>query len=134
MGLVDDVLPWTFFDFMQNAFQTLGMVLLISAVNPWLFFFTVPLFFACVFLRAYFLKTSRQVKRIEAAQRSPIYSHLSETLSGLVTIRSHGAQGAFINQVHRSRTAIFLVLVANSKFSFSCIICKTCTAAPSCFL
>ncbi len=96
---MDDVLPWTFFDFLQNAFQTLGMVLLISAVNPWLFFFTVPLFFACVFLRSYFLKTSRQVKRIEAAQRSPIYSHLSETLSGLVTIRSHGAQGDFIKQV-----------------------------------
>jgi len=40
--------------------------------------------------------TSRELKRIEAIQRSPLYSHFNETLTGLATIRAYRAQESFI--------------------------------------
>jgi ABC-type multidrug transport system fused ATPase/permease subunit len=46
-------------------------------------------------LQRFFLKTSRQLKRLMSINRSPINSHLEETLSGLTTIRAFGVQQGF---------------------------------------
>jgi ATP-binding cassette subfamily C (CFTR/MRP) protein 4 len=39
--------------------------------------------------------TSREVKRLEAITRSPVYASFSATLKGLPTIRAYGAQHRF---------------------------------------
>ncbi|CAN0407310.1 unnamed protein product, partial [Scytosiphon promiscuus] len=46
----------------------------------------------------YYLKSSRETKRLEAATRSPVYSQVSETLDGLVTIRAFSSQYRFLVQ------------------------------------
>lgn len=38
----------------------------------------------------------RQLKRMESASKSPIFSHFSETLTGVTTIRAYNAQNRFI--------------------------------------
>ena len=45
----------------------------------------VPLF---LWLRKHYLTTSREVKRLDAVSRSPIYAYFSSTLSGLSTVRA----------------------------------------------
>jgi hypothetical protein len=42
-----------------------------------------------------YIVTSREVKRLEATTRSPVYAALSSTLKGLPTIRAYGAQARF---------------------------------------
>ena len=42
-----------------------------------------------------FVTTSRELKRIEGLARSPIFAMLSESLSGIATIRSNDAVGYF---------------------------------------
>ena len=43
----------------------------------------------------YFRRVSRETKRLESVARSPVYSHFSETLGGLTTIRAYSACDEF---------------------------------------
>ena len=44
--------------------------------------------FIFVRLRKTFLQSSREVKRLGALSRSPVFTHISESLAGLVTVRA----------------------------------------------
>ena len=50
----------------------------------------------------YYLNTSRELKRMDAVSRSPIFAWFSESLNGLSTIRAFGQQSIFIVN-HRKR-------------------------------
>jgi len=52
-------------------------------------------------LRAVYLKSSREIKRIESVSKSPVFVMLREALSGLPTIRSQqGARMIFLDKFH----------------------------------
>ncbi|XP_078589212.1 ATP-binding cassette sub-family C member 4-like [Branchiostoma floridae x Branchiostoma japonicum] len=91
MGQLDEQLPWQFVEFVQYTLLTVGVVIIVGVVNPWVFIPVVPLLLIFLYLRQYFLATSRDVKRLEATTRSPVFSHLSATLQGLSTIRALAA-------------------------------------------
>lgn len=60
-----------------------------------------------LFLR-YYLATSRELKRLDAVSRSPIFAWFSESLAGLSTIRAFHQQTIFIqhNQYRIDRNQI----------------------------
>lgn len=45
----------------------------------------------------YYLATSRELKRLDAVSRSPIFAWFSESLAGLSTIRAFNQQSIFIS-------------------------------------
>ncbi|XP_003928249.2 ATP-binding cassette sub-family C member 4 isoform X1 [Saimiri boliviensis] len=92
IGHLDDLLPLTFLDFIQTLLQVVGVVSVAVAVIPWIAIPLVPLGIIFIFLRRYFLETSRDVKRLESTTRSPVFSHLSSSLQGLWTIRAYKAE------------------------------------------
>ncbi|XP_053420094.1 ATP-binding cassette sub-family C member 4 isoform X2 [Nycticebus coucang] len=116
IGHLDDLLPMTFLDFVQIFLQMVGVIAMSVAVIPWMAIPLVPLGIAFIFLRQYFLETSRDVKRLESAMvlggilhsevtlhptgcsspseraRSPVFSHLSSSLQGLWIIRAYKAE------------------------------------------
>ncbi|KAF8896247.1 ABC transporter [Infundibulicybe gibba] len=73
----------------------LGAVILISIVLPWfligVFCITIGYLYAAAFYRA----SARELKRLDAVLRSSLYSHFSESLSGLATIRAYGETERF---------------------------------------
>ncbi|XP_067646367.1 probable multidrug resistance-associated protein lethal(2)03659 [Eurosta solidaginis] len=92
LGQVDEILPAAMLDVIQIFLWCLSSVLLVSIVNAWNLLAALILGVIFYYIRAFYLKTSRDVKRLEAVTRSPIYSHLGASLSGLSTIRAFGAQ------------------------------------------
>jgi ABC-type multidrug transport system fused ATPase/permease subunit len=65
--------------------------------NPWVLLIMIPLIPLFIWLRKYYLRTSRAVKRIESVTRSPIYALFSSSLSGLMTIRAFNMENDFVN-------------------------------------
>ena len=47
----------------------------------------------------FYIPTSRQLVRLEAKNRSPVYSFFSETVAGTSVVRAFGAQSRFIEQL-----------------------------------
>ena len=69
--------------------------------NFWVLLIVVPLAVIAVYISMYSLKTSQQLKRLESINRSPVYSHVSETLNGLETIRTRRRQRDFVEDLYR---------------------------------
>ncbi|KAG7280285.1 hypothetical protein CRUP_026826 [Coryphaenoides rupestris] len=46
--------------------------------------------------RSFYMATSRQLRRLDSVSRSPIFSHFSETVSGLSVVRAYGHQQRFL--------------------------------------
>ncbi|KAI1315964.1 hypothetical protein EDD11_010603 [Mortierella claussenii] len=98
MANCDELLPYVFFDMTQTGFMLLGSVVTVSIVNPWIII-AIPFILSGFWgLRYLYIKSSRQVKRLDSQSRSPIYAHLSETLDGLSTIRAFGRKEGFMNE------------------------------------
>uniref|UniRef100_A0A667ZRG2 Cystic fibrosis transmembrane conductance regulator n=1 Tax=Myripristis murdjan TaxID=586833 RepID=A0A667ZRG2_9TELE len=95
IGQLDSNMPWTFVDFIQVFLQILGVIAVAASVIPWILIPVLPLLILFLFVRRYFLQTSRDIKRLEATTRSPVFSHLSSSLQGLWTIRAFGAEESF---------------------------------------
>uniref|UniRef100_A0A3P9HUZ4 Multidrug resistance-associated protein 4 n=1 Tax=Oryzias latipes TaxID=8090 RepID=A0A3P9HUZ4_ORYLA len=95
IGYLDSLLPWTFVDFTQVFLQVIGVIAVAAIIIPWILIPIVPLLGVFLFLRHYFLQTSRNIKRLESTTRSPVFSHLSSTLQGLSTIRAFRVQERF---------------------------------------
>ncbi|RKP04707.1 P-loop containing nucleoside triphosphate hydrolase protein, partial [Thamnocephalis sphaerospora] len=92
---VDELLPMTFFDAAQCMFIVVGAIVIVCIVNPYVAITLPVILGGFLILRWLYMNASRQVKRIESVTRSPVYSQLSETLYGLVTVRAHNMQTRF---------------------------------------
>ncbi|XP_074550610.1 ATP-binding cassette sub-family C member 4-like [Halichoeres trimaculatus] len=95
IGYLDSLLPWTFVDFIQVFLQVIGVIAVAAVIIPWILLPVAPLLAVFLYLRCYFLRTSRDIKRLESTTRSPVFSHLSSTLQGLSTIRAFKVQQRF---------------------------------------
>ncbi|KAH8366457.1 hypothetical protein KR084_009619 [Drosophila pseudotakahashii] len=98
LGQVDEILPAVMLDCIQIFLTITGIIAVLCITNPWYLVNTMTMFLAFHFLRKFYLSTSRDVKRLEAVARSPMYSHFSATLNGLPTIRAMGAQELLTRQ------------------------------------
>lgn len=101
IGCVDELLPKTFLFSIQLVLLVIASILVPVVTNPWLLLVVVPTIVTVVYISKYYLKTARELKRLESICRSPVFSHLSETLNGLDTIRTRGRQKDFVDQFYR---------------------------------
>ncbi|NXB08256.1 MRP7 protein, partial [Cnemophilus loriae] len=92
---VDDSLPFILNIFLANIYELLGMLVIMTYGLPWIGLVLLPLAVVYFFIQRYYRFTSRELKRLYNVTLSPIYTHFSETLSGLSSIRAMRATKRF---------------------------------------
>lgn len=90
----------------------IGIIILCICYLPW-FAIAVPfLGFGFIFFANFYQGSAREIKRIEAVQRSCVYNNFNETLTGMSTIKAYKAEGRFIKRndvfINRMNEAYFL--------------------------
>ncbi|KAL0943633.1 ATP-dependent bile acid permease [Colletotrichum truncatum] len=73
-------------------------VVLITAITPGFLVAGVFITAAYWFVGSFYLRASRDLKRLESVQRSPLFQQFGETLSGMTTIRAYGDERRFIRE------------------------------------
>ena len=92
---VDEVLSRTFNMLFVNSARAFYTLILIAASTPVFVALIIPLAAIYLYIQRYYLRTSRELKRLDSISRSPIYAHFQESLGGITTIRAYRQQGRF---------------------------------------
>ncbi|KAM6971998.1 ATP-binding cassette sub-family C member 10 [Aplochiton taeniatus] len=92
---VDDSLPFILNILLANVFGLLGILLVMSWGLPWVLVALLPLGVLYYRTQHFYRHTSCELKRLCSLTLSPLYSHFSETLSGLGTIRATQSSARF---------------------------------------
>ncbi|VDL97758.1 unnamed protein product [Schistocephalus solidus] len=114
VAAVDNQLMNSLRSSIQTSLQCLVTFALTASLSPWII---IPLFFLSIFYFNVFVATSRQLKRIDSVSKSPIFSHFSETLLGVDTIRAYGLGSLFVEinaqRLDTNNMAVFAAAIAN---------------------
>ncbi|CAL8127064.1 unnamed protein product [Orchesella dallaii] len=114
IGSVDELLPPSLYDSVEYVLQSFGVVLVVIWSN---YFLTIPslvIIILVLIIRSVFLKTSRDLKRVESQAKSPVLTHLAASIQGMITIRALKTQTNAVNtfnklqDVHTSPWFLFL--------------------------
>ena len=74
---------------LRSVVQLSGTLVIIGSQTPYTLLTFVPVMCVFYFVQRYFQETSRELKRLDATTRSPIYAHFSECLNGIANIRAY---------------------------------------------
>lgn len=102
--------------------ECLSTVVLITVITPK--FLSVAILVSCLYylLGYFYMRASRELKRLDSVTKSPIYQHFSETLVGVTTIRAYGDESRFLQEnlakIDENNGPFFYLWVANRWLSF----------------
>ncbi|KAL1501385.1 hypothetical protein ABEB36_006713 [Hypothenemus hampei] len=120
VGSVDEMLPKAILDACQLILMALGSIVLITVVNPIFLIVVAIIGTISMAIRHVYLKSSKNIKRLEGLMRSPVFTHLNATLNGLTTIRAFGAEDILRDEFDKYQdghtSAWFMFIAASSAF------------------
>lgn len=133
---VDESLPNAYSSLLLVLFNGISVIIVISIVTPIFLIVWFPLSILYRLIQKYFISSSRELKRLDALSRSPIYGHFSETLNGLTIIRSFQATDRFISEnkqkIDRNVQANFLYFTVNRWLATRLEFIGTCVVTLAC--
>eukprot|EP01038_Epipyxis_sp_PR26KG_P010939 gene10939-14688_t len=86
---VDSILPDIYLQTIQNIFVILGIIGICLVSSAYLVVLFIPIAIIFYFIYSYYIKSSRELKRLDSISRSPVYSSFGEALQGMATIRAY---------------------------------------------
>ncbi|KAJ3614567.1 hypothetical protein NHX12_018139 [Muraenolepis orangiensis] len=109
---VDDSLPFVLNILLANVFGLVGTLAIMAYSLPWVLVALLPLGLLYHRTQRFYRHSSRELKRLCSVTLSPLYSHFSETLSGLATIRASHASARFeaesVRRLEQNQRCLFL--------------------------
>ncbi|CAH1638630.1 unnamed protein product [Spodoptera littoralis] len=127
MGVVDEILPRMYLDTIQVFMVMMGILVMVAIVNPYMLVTTGVCAILMYGLTVVYLNTAQAIKRVEGVSRSPVFSHVTATMSGLGTVRACEAEEMlkiqFDDKQDVHTAAWYLTLVTNTAFSIWLSLC-----------
>lgn len=116
MNTIDQKLNTAIVQFITMLLALLSMLAIQSSTAPVLLLLLIPVFICYVAYQRFYGKSCRELQRLDNISKSPIYAHFTQTLNGLVTIRtfqmvqhSQQIQASKINE--NTKAFLFLNLI-----------------------
>ncbi|XP_074152159.1 ATP-binding cassette sub-family C member 2 [Sminthopsis crassicaudata] len=117
ISTVDDTIPTSLRSWIICFLSIISTLVMISAVTPVFIIIIVPLAIVYILVQRFYVATSRQLRRLDSVTKSPIYSHFSETVSGLSIIRAFEHQQRFQkhneNLIDTNKKCVFSWIISN---------------------
>ena len=117
MFRVDETIGRSFSEFFSNFAKACFTLAVICTTTPVFIAVLVPLGALYLFIQRYYIRSNRELKRLESVSRSPIYAHFQESLGGLSTIRAFRQQQRWAweneHRVDSNMKAFFPAIYAN---------------------
>ena len=114
---VDKTLPGVFASFLSCLFSVLATLVVITIAMPVFIVVIIPLVFYYLYEGKFYIKSSREIKRLDSISRSPIYANFGETLDGTPVIRAYQKQQQFIEKNYQlldlNQRAYFIISSSN---------------------
>ena len=101
INIMEELLPEVFLMACGVALLCIGAIILQSVLIPWIILPAFPLMVTFALIGRYYLNPSRDLRRIEGVTRSPVLSHFSNSLEGLVSIRTYIKENTSIEALYR---------------------------------
>ncbi|XP_074647217.1 multidrug resistance-associated protein 1-like isoform X2 [Tubulanus polymorphus] len=97
MDIVDVNVPLCLRIWLATVSMVLGTIIIVCYSTPIFIAILVPLAIFYYMIQRLYISTSRQLKRIEAVKRSPIFSAFGESVVGASSIRAYCQQQRFMD-------------------------------------
>jgi len=102
LSAVDEHLSSVFYWVIAQFFSFMTDIVVCLIVGTfWVFPLAVVFCYLCYRLNKSFTNINREVTRLESVTKSPIVSFFSESLGGLISIRTYNEQSTFMNKFHK---------------------------------
>ncbi|TRY81629.1 hypothetical protein DNTS_014478 [Danionella cerebrum] len=113
---IDNMIPDGLKMMLSYFFKLMEVCIIVLMATPFAAVIILPMVFFYGFIQSFYVATSCQLRRLESVSRSPIYTHLNETVQGASVIRAFNEQPRFImganDKVDQNQTAYFPRFVA----------------------
>ena len=98
VDVLDGNIPNGMNDCVWCTFDVMAILIVITSATPMFITVLIPIGILYILVTKLYMKTGRQVKRIESICKSPIYAHFSESITGAVSIRAYRQQERFMSE------------------------------------
>ena len=109
--------------FLQNGAFFVSAVVMCIIATPWFGLGMIPLAVIFFLIGSYFRRSIREMKRIEAVSRSPIYSSFTEALNGVSTIRAFSVRAVHVFANGKKKKKMCLGFVVRTR---GCVCVSLC--------
>ncbi|KAJ9596446.1 hypothetical protein L9F63_012530, partial [Diploptera punctata] len=119
MSVIDKKIATSIQRLVQFLLLCFSAIVVNAVVTPWFLTVAVPICVIYFVTQRFYRCSSRELQRLDSITRSPIFSHFSETLGGLTTIRAFGHQPRFRNILFSkadAHTNAFLIMNTSNRW------------------
>lgn len=114
--VLDNELPDQLRFFTFSVAIIIGIMILCIIYLPWFAIAVPPFFGGAIILAEFYQSSAREIKRLEAVQRSFVYNNFNEILVGMNTIKAYKSERRFVQKndeyINKMNEAYYITIAA----------------------